>query len=157
MKTTFLVCLVSGLMLLSASIPCWAQKHGTLPFTEIYSETETGTTARAQSASSFAPCPATQELAGYWMVETSFTLHKYSMVRFYDGHDNLVYEEGLAILFSDLSKRSQRRVASQIAIVLQCVLFRSATQASGNLLAQQLRSRGLMQRSYPVSQLATSE
>lgn len=156
MKTTLLLGPTCGL-LLSAATQCQAQKHGTQPLLESYAETETSLTPQGYSRRSFAAAhPAKLELAGYWMVETSFTPQEYSIVRFYDGHNSLVYEEGLVTLYPDLSKRTRRRTSCQLAIVLQSVLRAPATRAAGNLLAQQLRSHGLIQRAAPVARLATT-
>ncbi|AMJ65667.1 hypothetical protein [Hymenobacter sp. PAMC 26628] len=87
---------------------------------------------------------------GYWNVETNLTTRDYTVVRFYDGHDRLVYEERLAGLCLDLARpgRRRRRTARQLNHVLAGVLRDPAAAGAPTLLAQQLGHDRRLQRLY---------
>lgn len=78
-------------------------------------------------------------LPGYWNIETNLTTRDYTIVRFYNGQDQLVYEENLPNLCLDLSRRKARgrRISQQLTVALQQVLRDPATAQPATLLAQQ--------------------
>ena len=77
--------------------------------------------------------------AGYWNVETNRTTRDYTIVRFYDGQDQLVYEERLAAYF-DLARPGHRtrRARRQLTAALQRVLRNPTTAAQTAGLALML-------------------
>ncbi len=78
---------------------------------------------------------------GYWNIETNLTTRDYTIVRFYNGQDQLIYEEQLPNLCLDLARPSAlcRRTKTQLDLALQQVLAAPANQpAPTSLLAQQL-------------------
>ncbi len=103
------------------------------------------TRARAQSA-----LPAS---AGYWNIETNLTTRDYTLVRFYNAQDQLVYQERLDHLCLNLVKGTGlcRRTGAQLNLVLARVLADPpAAQQSNTLLAQQLAQNRRVQRVYAV-------
>jgi hypothetical protein len=99
-------------------------------------------TAQAQTR------PAAQP--GYWNVETNLTTRDYSVVRFYNAQDQLVYEERLPNLCLDLSHRTgSRRVRRQLNGDLQLVLRNPTIIAqTSDLLARQFGQSRQVQRTY---------
>lgn len=87
-------------------------------------------------------------LPSYWNLETNNLTRDYTIVRFYNNQDQLVYEERLDDLCLDLSKR--RRASRQLAGALQQVLRERAAYTSGTLLAQQLAAKPRLQRAFAV-------
>ncbi len=100
--------------------------------------------ARAQSR------PAASDLPGYWNVETNLTTRDYTIVRFYNGQDQLAYEERLPGLCLDLSHRSGlcRRTSRQLNAALQQVLRAPAAGQAPDLLARQFGQNRRVQRVY---------
>ncbi|WP_210516076.1 hypothetical protein [Hymenobacter terricola] len=93
--------------------------------------------------------PVSTAPAGYWNVETNLTTHNYSIVRFYNGQDQLVYEERLDNLCLDMARRGPcRRATRQLNLALQQVLRDPATGQSNAVLAQQFGQHRHMQRLY---------
>ncbi|WP_310391743.1 hypothetical protein [Hymenobacter sp.] len=103
--------------------------------------------AHAQTTPAAAPNPA----LGYWNVETNLTTRDHSIVRFYNAHDQLVYEERLATCL-DLARRGHRtrRTSRQLTAALQRVLRDPAAARSTTLLAQQFSPDRRVQRVYAV-------
>ena len=93
---------------------------------------------------------AANALPGYWNIETNLTTRDYTIVRFYNGQDQLVYEERLDNLCLDLSRRPRqcRRLKSQLGIALQQVLRNPAASQSAGLLATQFGPDRRVQRGY---------
>lgn len=122
MKTSLLIRLACGLLLL-ASTPGLAQPHA----------------------------PQPPEL-GYWNIETNLTTRDYTIVRFYNGHDQLVYEERLPGLCLDLRKGNGlcRRTTRQLTAALRQVLRDAASRESATLLTQQFSQSRRFQRAYAV-------
>ena len=91
--------------------------------------------------------PAAPAQLGYWNVETNLATRDYTTVRFYNGQDQLVYQETLPNLCLDLSRHSgrRRRASQQLTVALQQVLHDPAT---GTLLAAQLGQNRRAPRSY---------
>jgi hypothetical protein len=89
-------------------------------------------------------------LPGYWNVETNLTTRDYSIVRFYNAQDQLVYEERVADLCLDLSRNTGcRRVRRQLNDALQLALRNPTTIAqTPTMLAQQLGQSRRVQRTY---------
>ena len=102
------------------------------------------TLAQAQTA------PIAQ--SGYWNLETNLTTRDYTIVRFYNGQDQLVHEETLPSLCLDFSHRKGlcRRTAKQLNVALQQVLSNPAANQSATLVAQQLGAGRHQPRSYAV-------
>jgi hypothetical protein len=88
---------------------------------------------------------------GYWNTETNLTTRDYTIVRFYNDQNQLVYEERLATMCLDLSasRPACRRLKRQLDLALQQVLSQPslATQHPA-LLAQQLSTSRRLQRVY---------
>ena len=85
-------------------------------------------------------------LPGYWNLETNRTTRDYTIVRFYDGQNQLVYEDRLNGLCLDLARGPVRRrqfTAGCLTLALQAVLRdpAHAPQAVAGL-AQQFDPRG---------------
>jgi hypothetical protein len=102
--------------------------------------------------SSRAQAQTTPALPGYWNLETNLTTRNYTLVRFYNGQDQLVYEERLPTLCLDLSKgsvRCRRRAASRLNVALQQALRNPAGPATA-LVAQQFGIDRRVQRVYTV-------
>lgn len=99
------------------------------------------------------PAAATAQ-PGYWNLETNGTTRDYTHVRFYDGHDRLVYEERLAGLCLDLSRstrRGSRRLKQQLAEELQAVLRDPAAAGqTPDRLARQFGADRRVLRAYAV-------
>ncbi|MBO2009139.1 hypothetical protein [Hymenobacter negativus] len=93
-----------------------------------------------------AQTPATPSTpAGYWNVETNLTTRSQTTVRFYNDHDQLVYEETLPNLCLNLARRSpRRRVAAQLNQVLEQVLRDPSAGQDKTLLARQLITNSRM-------------
>lgn len=89
---------------------------------------------------------------GYWNIETNLTTRDYTIVRFYDGQDQLVYEERLPGICLDLRKGNGlcRRTARQLTATLRQVLRESAGARLPTLLAQQFSQSRRLQRAYAV-------
>lgn len=87
-------------------------------------------------------------LPGYWNIETNSKTRDYTIIRFFNNQDQLVYEERLNDLCLDLSKG--RRTSRQLASVLHHVLRERAVYTSGTLLAQQLAAKPRFQRAFAV-------
>lgn len=102
------------------------------------------------TALAHAQTPPAAVLPGYWNVETNLTTRDYTVVRFYNGQDQLVYEERLDNLCLDLSRhpRQRRRIKSQLGIALQQVLRDPASAQPATLLAQQLGEGRRVPRVY---------
>ncbi|HEX8350833.1 MAG TPA: hypothetical protein VF598_12795 [Hymenobacter sp.] len=102
--------------------------------------------------------PIEAALPGYWNIETNLTTRDYTIVRFYDGQDQLAYEERLPNLCLDLSRTTGicRRTARQLNVALQQVLRNPALGAqSATLLAQQFSVDRRLQRAYAVRRTST--
>ena len=92
---------------------------------------------------------AANALPGYWNIETNLTTRDYTIVRFYNGQDQLVHEERLDNLCLDLSRRRQcRRIKSQLGTALQQVLRDPAANQPVRLLAAQFGPNRRVQRGY---------
>jgi len=94
--------------------------------------------AHAQLAPA-AGVPAAQP--GYWNVETNLTTRDYTIVRFFDGQDQLVSEERLDNVSLDLTRRTHacRRAKRQLNQALLQVLRAPAAAAQTTAaLAQEL-------------------
>ena len=103
--------------------------------------------AHAQAAPPASPQPA------YWNVETNLTTRDYTIVRFYNGQDQLVYEERLDGLNLDLRKgnRCCRRTSQQLNVALATVLRNpAAARLDASLLAQAFGQDRRVQRAYAV-------
>ncbi|MCB2376614.1 hypothetical protein LGH70_03415 [Hymenobacter sp. BT635] len=90
---------------------------------------------------------------GYWNVETNLTTRDYTIIRFYNDQDQLVYEERIDNLCLDLSSGSGlcRRTANQLNSALRQVLLNpAAPQQNPTLLAQQFGQNRRVQRVYAV-------
>ena len=101
--------------------------------------------ARAQAPA------ATPAPAGYWNLETNLTTRDYTTVRFYNGQDQLVYEETLPNLCIDLSRNAGlcRHTKAQLTATLRQVLLTPADAARpSGLLAAQLGPDRRVQRVY---------
>ena len=100
------------------------------------------TLAQAQTA------PAA--LPGYWNIETNLTTRDYTIVRFYNGQDQLVYEENLPNLCLDFSRRPRqgRRTKSQLDATLQQVLRDPTSAQPATLLAAQFGQGHRVPRVY---------
>ena len=95
--------------------------------------------------------PAAPAQPGYWNVETNLATRDYTTVRFYNGQDQLVYEEQLPNFCLDLSRPSAlcRHTKGQLDLALQQVLAAPANQpAPAGLLAQQLGQSRRALRGY---------
>lgn len=100
----------------------------------------------APAAQAQAPAAPAAALPGYWNLEINLTTHDYTIVRFYDGHDQLVYEERLPQLCLNLNKGSRRcrqRTSQQLNLALQQVLLdpTHAPQATAALTQRLGQSR----------------
>ncbi|TGE24784.1 hypothetical protein E5K00_06150 [Hymenobacter aquaticus] len=90
---------------------------------------------------------------GYWNVETNLLTRDYSIIRFFNDQDQLVYEERIDNLCLDLSSGSGlcRRTANQLNVALQQVLLNpAAPQQNPTMLAQQFGQNRRVQRVYAV-------
>ena len=97
--------------------------------------------------------PAAPAQPGYWNVETNLATRDYTIVRFYNGQDQLVYEERLNDLSLDLRKGNRfcRRTAQQLNGTLKTVLRDpAAARRDAGLLAQQFGQDRRVQRLYAV-------
>ena len=89
--------------------------------------------------------------AGYWNVETNLTTRDYTIVRFYNAQDQLVYQERLDHLYLNLMKGMGLccRTGAQLNQVLARVLADpQAARQSTSLLAQQSEQNCRVQRVY---------
>ena len=101
--------------------------------------------------STLAQAQTTPAAPGYWNIETNLTTRDYTIVRFYNGQDQLVYEENLPNLCLDFSRRAGqcRRTKSQLDATLQQVLRDpAAASQSASLLAVQFGQNRRVQRLY---------
>lgn len=92
-------------------------------------------------------------LAGYWNLETNLATRNYTIVRFYNDQQELLYEERLTGLCLDLSRGNGlcQRTARQLNGVLAQVLSNPSTAAQTmGALAQQLGQNRRVQRVYAV-------
>lgn len=93
--------------------------------------------------------PARQ--GGYWNLETNISTRNYTLVRFYNAQDQLVYEERLDAMCLDLSNSRPlcRRLKQRLDLALQQVLSQPGlvTQPP-SLVAQQLSTSRRLQRVY---------
>jgi hypothetical protein len=89
-------------------------------------------------------------LPGYWNIETNLTTRDYTIVRFYNGQDQLVYEETLPNVCLDLSRRPGRcrRTKSRLDVALQQMLQSPATGQSAALLAGKFSPNRRAPRTY---------
>lgn len=90
---------------------------------------------------------------GYWNVETNLLTRDYTVIRFFNNQDQLVYEERIDNLCLDLSSGSGlcRRTANQLNVALRQVLLNpAAPQQNPTMLAQQLGQSRRVQRVYAV-------
>ncbi|MCB2408797.1 hypothetical protein [Hymenobacter lucidus] len=90
---------------------------------------------------------------GYWNVETNLATRDYTIIRFYNNQDQLIYEEKLPNLCLDLSRGTSlcRRTIGQLNGALQQVLHDPATASqTTTLLAGQLGQNRRVQRVYAV-------
>ncbi|QDA61292.1 hypothetical protein [Hymenobacter jejuensis] len=93
--------------------------------------------------SSLAPLATAQKAApapqGYWTVETNLTTRDYTLVRFYNAQDQLVYTERLDHFNLDLARKcpASRRASRRLTLVLQQVLRNPAASQVPTLVAQQ--------------------
>ncbi|TGE20978.1 hypothetical protein [Hymenobacter metallicola] len=87
---------------------------------------------------------------GYWNVETNLTTRDYTIVRFYNDQDQLVYEETLLNVYLDLGRRPGRcrRIQSRLDLALQQVLQNPAAGQNPTLLAQQFSPNSRPPRPY---------
>lgn len=97
-----------------------------------------------------AEMPAT--IAGYWNIETNLTTRNYTIVRFYNSQDQLIYEEQINNLCLDLNKGTGRcrRTTRQLNTALQRVLRNPETATPTSLLASGLGRNRRAQRLYAV-------
>ena len=95
---------------------------------------------------------ATSALSGYWNTETNLVTRDYTIVRFYNGQDQLVYEELLPNFCLDLSRRPGlcRRTKSQLDQTLRLVLRDPGLAQKPTLLATQFSQNRRVQRVYAV-------
>lgn len=89
-------------------------------------------------------------LPGYWNLETNLSTRDYTIVRFYNGLDQLVYEERLPNLCLNLSDGTGhcRRTSRQLSKALQQVLRTPPVATQATLLALQFNSKRRVQRLY---------
>ncbi|MBC8082739.1 MAG: hypothetical protein H7Z21_05955 [Hymenobacter sp.] len=94
--------------------------------------------------------PARPALPGYWNLETNLTTRAYTIVRFYNGQDELVYEERLDNLCLDLGKNTGlcRRTTRRLNVALQQKLRTPAPTTPMPTLAAQLSQDRRVQRVY---------
>lgn len=108
----------------------------------------------APAAQAQAPAAPAAALPGYWNLEINLTTHDYTIVRFYDGHDQLVYEERLPGLCLNLAKgprRCRQHTSQQLTLALQQVLRDPAHAALATAaLTRQLGQDRREQRLYAV-------
>ncbi|HEX8328479.1 MAG TPA: hypothetical protein VF629_13130 [Hymenobacter sp.] len=100
-------------------------------------------TALAQTA------PNASSATGYWNTETNLTTRDYTIVRFYNDQDHLLYQERLDGVCLDLSRRRvRRRTSAKLNAALQQVLQDPSASRSLNLVAQQLGTAQRTPRAY---------
>lgn len=107
------------LLVLCVSTQSWAQQHATKP-----------------------------SLPGYWNIETNSKTRDYTIVRFYNNQDQLVYEERLNDVYLDL--RKGRRASRELTSALQHVLREQPGDTTGAKLAQQFAAKRRLQRAFSV-------
>jgi alpha-beta hydrolase superfamily lysophospholipase len=77
--------------------------------------------------------------AGYWNVETNLTTRDQTIVRFYNDHDQLVYEETLPNFFLNMARRGPRhRATARLNQALEQVLRDPSAGQTNTLLAHLL-------------------
>ncbi|GAA4495139.1 hypothetical protein GCM10023172_06350 [Hymenobacter ginsengisoli] len=109
-----------------------------------------GAISCAAKAAAQQPLPAAAS-GGYWNLETNLTTRNYTLVRFYNAQDQLVYEERLDNLCLDLSNSRPicRRLKQQLDLALQQVLAHPGPATPPpTMLAQQLSTSRRLQRVY---------
>lgn len=96
--------------------------------------------------------PSPTLLTGYWNVETNLTTRDYTIVRFYNGQDQLVYEERLDDFCLNLRRKcpSARRAHKQLNVALQQLLQQPENSRNTALLAQQFKADKRYLRVYAV-------
>ncbi|MBJ6109837.1 hypothetical protein JAO73_12515 [Hymenobacter sp. BT523] len=102
-------------------------------------------TANAQSAA--------VTTAGYWNLETNLTTRDFTIVRFYNAQDQLVYQERIDGLCLNLNSARPlcRKTAAKLNLALQRVLDDPGLgQVNTALVAQQLSADRRVQRVYAV-------
>lgn len=101
------------------------------------------------SAGAQAQAPA-KALPGYWNIETNLSTRDYSIVRFYNGQDELVYEERLQNFCLDMRRNcpGSRRISRQLSVALQQVLSQPNAARNNDLLTQQLDQNRRIKRLY---------
>ncbi|PJJ59956.1 hypothetical protein [Hymenobacter chitinivorans] len=100
-------------------------------------------------AGAAAPLPT----GGYWNVETNLTTRDYTIIRFFNDQNQLIYEERIDNLCLGLSKDSGpcRATTRQLNLALQQVLRDPATaRQTTTMLALQLGQNRRVQRVYAV-------
>ena len=105
----------------------------------------------AADAAAQQPAPPASQ-GGYWNLETNLTTRAYTLVRFYNDHDQLVYQERLDNLCLDLSaaRPLRRRLQQHLDLALQQVLSEPSL-ATQPMVAQQLSTSRRLQRVYRTS------
>ncbi|GAB2965358.1 hypothetical protein GCM10027048_38790 [Hymenobacter coalescens] len=91
--------------------------------------------------------------SGYWNLETNLITRDFTVVRFYNAQDQLVYEERLSRLCLDLSRGSgvSRRAVRQLNTALHQVLLNPQQAAQTTAwLDQTLGQNRRLQRTYAV-------
>ena len=56
--------------------------------------------------------------AGYWVIETNVAQRNYSIVRFYDATDALIYEENIPGLYLNATKRRTQKLLNKTLLQL---------------------------------------
>ena len=84
--------------------------------------------------------PTASDRAGYWNLEINRTTRDYTLVRFYNGQDQLLSEERLDGVCLDLARRGHRtrRTQRQLNVALQQVLRAPAAAQTTTALALEL-------------------
>ncbi|UOQ99777.1 hypothetical protein MUN81_09820 [Hymenobacter sp. 5317J-9] len=89
---------------------------------------------------------------GYWNLETNLTTRDYTLVRFYNAQNQLVYQERLDGLCLNLGSARPlcRRTKSQLNATLEQVLLDPSLAIRPNLLSTQFGTDRRLQRVYAV-------
>jgi hypothetical protein len=56
--------------------------------------------------------------AGFWVIETNITQRNYSIVRFYDAANALIYEENIPGIYLDATKRRTKKLLNKTLLQL---------------------------------------
>lgn len=91
----------------------------------------------SQAPAQTAPAATSAALPGYWNTETNLTTHDHTIVRFYNGQDQLVYEETLPNCLNLARRGPRQRATARLNLALQQVLADPAAAQGTALLAQQ--------------------